>query len=221
MRLVYNTVYDIADFNTQKVKSEYNKKYYAVFFLKNSYTRRSTGGFCTEWKVDYKRGYYVIPVKLEAHKWLSGDKIIMRVFFEDSYIRETFKPYFGVAYDFIDNRNGVGYEHYIEKSELYDDIDEAITRAKELDKLLSIDDKINNTFKKLVHHKKLLENLQNKMDYQDFQMSVHYRKKTKRQELEHELQIIAKENRTKLIEKLKFTYNKLNDKKKNYREFLT
>ena len=141
----------------------------------------------------------------------------MRVFFEDSYIRETFKPYFGVAYDFIDNCNGIGYEHYIEKSELYDDVDEAITRAKELDKLLLIDDKINDTFKKLVHHKKLLENLQNKMYYQDFQ----YRRKTKRQELECELQIMAKENRTKLIEKLKFIYDKLNDKKKNYREFLT
>ena len=221
MRLVYNTVYDIADFNTQKVKSEYDKKYYAVFFLKNSYTHRSTGGFCGKWEVDYKRGYYVIPVKLEAHKWLAGDKVIMRVFFEDSHIHKTFKSYFGVAYDFIDDRNGIGYEHYIEKSELYDDVDEAIARAKELDKLLSIDDKINDTFKKMVHHKRLLENLQNKMHYQDFQMSVYYRKKTKRQELERQLKIMANENRIKLIEKLKTTHDKLCDKRKNYREFLS
>lgn len=221
MRLVYNTVYDIADLKEKKIKPEYDKKYYVVFFLKNDYTSTGTGGFCSDWKLDYKRGYYVIPVNFKLYKWLSYDKLIMRVFFEDHYIHETFKPYFGVANDFIDDHYGMGIEHYIGGTEVYDDANEAIKRAKELDKLLSIDDKIDNVNKKLKYHKKLLYNSQDKMYTQDFFKSLYNGKKTKRQELERQLKIMANENRTKLIEKLKTTHDKLCDKRKNYREFLS
>lgn len=211
MKITYNTLNDIADFDTQKMKEGYEETFYAVFFLDYQFHHIWYNGFGRSTDI-YKKGFYVIPVRLVAKRWICGDKVVMKVVHDTLGICGKFKPYYGIGDELIGRH---GPEQYVDNKELYDDPDEAIARAKELDKLMNIIDKINKTVKKIVYHKHLLENLQ-------FKMWMYREKtwgKTKRQELEYQLDELALENRKSLIKKLDEQRDSLYKKKEKYQEF--
>ena len=211
MKLTYNSLNEIADFQAQKMRPGYEGIYYAVLFLKNGYSFDGYRGL-GYYKEKYNKGYYVIPVNLKAFHWICGDKVVMRVAEDRGYVSKSFKHYFGIGKDLIGQ---YGHEHYIDDKELYDNPDEAITRAKELDKLMNIVDKINNVGNKIRYHKHLLDNLRYKM----WVYRNGTEKKTKRQELEYQLDVLALENRTALIKKLDEQRDELYKKKSKYQEF--
>ena len=90
----------------------------------------------------YKRGCYVIPVILSAHRWYSGNKVTMalpsglfgmfsigpilhRVEKKDYEAAENFRPYYGICKNWY-----MGYDYVSENTELYDNVYEAIASAK-------------------------------------------------------------------------------------------
>ena len=79
MLLKYDTVYDLADFSGKEacLKPEYFKTYYCIKCLREDWFSRLDCGLMSKENHLYKRGYYVIPCYLSAHKWICGDKIVL------------------------------------------------------------------------------------------------------------------------------------------------
>jgi hypothetical protein len=242
MKLQYNSVNDIAVFpeisysnetdqisscdklDEPYIKPEYaNKTYYCVYELKKDwYSTRDCGWMSKENKWYYK-GYYVIPVYLAAYKWVCGNKIVMlpRKFCdifgsewphepqdvprEQWWIASKFKGYWGI----IDCSYLSG---YIEDVELYDNVNEAIERAKQLDQLMKINEEIAEITVKLERRKAEKDNLD------DYFRHYSYRKNhgTQRQQLEYQLKELTYERKMNMINKLYDKKKKLENKQIQY-----
>jgi len=224
MRLIYNSVYDIGDFETCKLKEGYFKTYYAIIELKKDhYSTRDVGFFSkeNEW---YKKGYYVVPCYFDVKRWICGNKIIMHkrnfcdifgrpwphepqdVDEKDWWKCIEFKKYWGILPE---------YDHmgYIEDVELYDDADEAINRAKELDILMKLNEKYIKVYNRL-------DRLEDEGDNLNDFLTKHP-PHTKRQKLEYQIKEMTYENKSKTINKLYEDRKKLEDKIKLYTKYNT
>jgi len=232
MRLTYNNVYDLAGF--QKIdhkmptreeskaflKPQYFKTYYCVLELKNDHYSVRDCGFMSKESKWYKKGYYVIPCYLSAHKWLCGDKVVLhnRLFCymfgelrdyephdvpkEKWYIARDFKPYFGLC-----NDTGI-LDGYIENYELYDDVNEAIERAKELDKLLNVKEKHDKVSNSLKYAEYAQDQLEMRLRSRELMPTTH------RKKLMRELALTTYEKREKQIDKLEAQEEKLRNEMK-------
>ena len=233
MRLRFESVHDLAVFpgdwkmpktnaeaNEPCMKEEYKKTYYAVLELKKDYYYK--GFNHNEW---YNRGYYVIPVYLKAYRWMCGDKIVLipREFcdlFGKPWPHEPqdvprdkwwsagdFKKYWGLA------KTTLGYlSGYIEYYELYDDVDEAISRAKELDALMELNDKIDKVKSLISREEGYQDNLKWKI------RGLH--PTTKRKKLELEIANMTYEKRDQRLRNAYTKKKKLESKAIHYTRYL-
>jgi hypothetical protein len=239
MILRYNSVNDLADFknvlkypktdeecNKPCMREEYrDKTFYAVLELKKDYWSDAYCGIMSHENKWYKRGYYVIPVYLQAHRWICGDKIVLmpREFcdlFGKPWSREPqdvprdkwwiaadFKRYWGLT------KTTLGYlPKYIENYELYDDVDEAISRAKELDTLMELNDKLDEVTSTIEREEGLQDNLAYKIRMNH--------KFTERQKLEHQICEMTYEKRNVRLSKAYDKKKRLEDKIIHYARFL-
>lgn len=215
MRLRYNSSEDIAIFPIEGdpyIKLEYtNKTFYCVYCLKKDYYSTRDLGFCSPENKWYNKGYYVIPVYLKAYKWICGNKVVMipRSFCDmlgrpwnyepqdvpekQWWISHDFKNYWSIAKTSLGYLNG-----YIEDVELYDDVNEAIQRAKELDELMILDEQFNDIVNKLELRRKERDNIVHYLN------RYSYRKTngTERQKLEYQLKELTYKRKLNIIDKL-------------------
>lgn len=224
MRLIYNSVYDIGDFETCELKEGYFKTYYAVIeLIKDHYSTRYCGLMSqeNEW---YNKGYYVVPCYFDVKKWMCGDKIILyKRRFCDMFGRAwphepkdvdkknwwkcaEFKKYWGM----IPENSHIG---YIEQFELYDDADEAINRAKELDILMKLNEKYDDIYNRL----ELRRKEKDKLKY----FLKRYPPHTERQKLEYQIKEMTYKNKLKTVDKLHNDIKKLENKIKLYTKYNT
>lgn len=179
MKLEFNDIYKYADFKEgekPKLKDEYWKTYYAVIELYDDWIDKHSYGFGNPCNTEYKRGYYVIPIMLWPHNWVrkKGIFVYPRKFetiwrqvidYEPQDIPEEhwddckkFKHYWGIAEHMNDRRITDA-----EDIEIYDNINEAIARAKNLDKLQMVLFKIGELTGKLNSRKSQLEDIEYKL----------------------------------------------------------
>lgn len=220
MRLTYNSVYDLADFQkidhvmpTEKeskayLKPQYFKTYYCVLELKMNYYSTHDCGLMSKENKWYDKGYYVVPCYLSAHKWFCGDKIVLHyrkfcytfgelrdyephdVPKEKWWIARDFKQYWGLV------QSSLGHFGYIESYELYDDVHEAIARAKELDKRLNIKEEYNNANNTLKNAIYAHRQLRSKLNGRELSPT------TQRKKLMREIALITQDKREAQIKKL-------------------
>ena len=248
MLLKYNSVYDLAIFPEVKLeekeseffgkyyvsskdskpylKPEYFKTYYCIKYLKEDWFSTLDCGWMSKEEYLYKKGYYVIPCYLSAHRWICGNKIVLHkrdfcymfgdkpreyepqdVKKEDWWIAAKFKRYWGL----VQERDHFG---YLEDYELYDDVHEAISRARELDKLIHIQEKYVRSKNRLANAKRLYDNANEKIKSLNRRYPL-----SRRAELELEMLEIAQDKRTDLIKRLEKEKETLEIKKNSHVEF--
>ena len=227
MLLKYDSVYDLAEFpkdGKPSLKPEYWKTYYCVMELPKDFYSTANCGLMSKENRWYDRGYYVIPCYLSAHKWLCGDKVVLHyrqfcylfgeprmyepqdVERDDWSVATDFKKYWGLVQTSLDHFGK------IEDFELYTDVYEAIARARELDKLMSLTDKWKKVTSSLSEETRLYDNLYYKLKT----CPAH----TERQKLQHQISLMTQEKREKRIEKLSEEDKKLRDQMKKYKKYL-
>jgi hypothetical protein len=110
----------------------------------------NNGNETGEYKDELRKGYYVIPVVLVPKRWFSGDFVILYCSKEDeesAYICEKYKYYKGVSSKFLGEIGGHKYADATQY-ELYDNVNEAIDRATELEREDEERDRFNKEEKK-------------------------------------------------------------------------
>jgi hypothetical protein len=113
------------------------KVLFCVYKLGKGFFNRTSYG-----NTYYGSGYYVIPVFLSAHRWFSGNKVVMSlpsgifgsfsmkpivhgVEKKDYEAAENFRHYYGICKNWP-----LGYDYVTMNTELYDNVQEAIDSAK-------------------------------------------------------------------------------------------
>ena len=235
MQIQYETIYDLADFSGDcnvkpKIKPEYDfKTLYAVYEIRKDIIDHHAYGM--DWmKIDgtrYKAGYYVIPCILWCRKWGCGDRVMIwpRRFCSDFgdpwsseptdvprekwWVAQDFKKYFGLAEYMKETGNDT---KRVENLELYDNVEEAIARAKELDKLLPIElqiEKIKNNLEN--NFEDSIRNLKDKLFWNE--------KLTRKQELQYEMDQLTLANKYSRFIKLYNELEKIKEKEKTIKPF--
>ena len=201
------------------------KTWYLVYELKSDYYFSSSCiGLMGSVSKTYPKGYYVIPVYLqlcigmsEANEEYPMIKMTPRDFCDmfgrpwsnepqdvprDKWsIASKFKEYFGLYGD--SHSFGYGKRAYTEGQELYDDVEEAISRAKELDQRMKLSDSLQKV------NIALDDNIEKRNNARVFlKKCANKTALTKRQSLEKELREIALNNcleRIKTLERKKLS----------------
>ncbi len=119
------------------------KVLFYVYKLKKGFHDQKSYGFNVQPdNTYYGSGCYVIPIILHAHRWFSGNKVVMSlpsglfgmfsmgpivhgVEKKDYEAAENFRHYYGICSNW-----SCGYDYLAEDTELYDNVQEAIKNAK-------------------------------------------------------------------------------------------
>lgn len=219
MKLDFSDIYKYADFKEgekPKLKDEYWKTYYAVMELRKDWIdRHSYNMKGTPDGTVYKQGYYVIPIMIWPQNYVrkKGIFIYLRRF-ETMWSKvienephdvpqehwkdcEKFKHYWGLG-EHMNDRATMD----TEDTEIYDNIDEAIARAKALDQLLQVLYKIGKLTGRLESRKYHLEEIENKLDCNNYKNEL-YRKLDETKKEIYTKEIAELENKIKMLEKTK------------------
>lgn len=219
MKLDFSDIYKYADFKEgekPKLKDEYWKTYYAVVELRKDWVDKCS--YNMKGSLDgtvYKQGYYVIPVMIWPQNWVRkkgifiyGRKFVTclgytiegephdvpREHWKDC---EKFKYYWGVGEHMNDHATMDA-----EDTEIYDNINEAIARAKVLDQLLPVLYKIGKSSCQLESRKYHLEEINDKLERNNYKNEL-YRKLDKTKKEIYTKEIVKLENKIKMLEKSK------------------
>jgi hypothetical protein len=150
MKVEIGSIYDIADFSERRMHEAYRvpKTFFCIFPLKEDYHYYIWYGGRQEYTL--RKGYYVIPVVLVPKRWFCGDFVILYCSNEDeesAYICEKYKYYKGVSRQFLGEIGGHKYADATQY-ELYDNVNEAIDRATELEREDKERERVNKEEKK-------------------------------------------------------------------------
>lgn len=230
MRFKFDSVQDVPVLGIRdKIESEtpsyHLKTWYLVYELKSDYYFSSSCiGLMGSGSKTYPKGYYVIPVYLqlcmgmsEANEDYPMIKMIPREFCDmfgrpwsnepqdvprDKWSTASkFKEHFGLYGDHYSF--GYGKSAYTEGKELYDDVEEAISRAKDLDQRMELSDSLQKV--NIV----LDDNIKKRNNAREFLKKPAL---TKRQSLEKELREIALNNRLERIKSLEWKKQSIESK---------
>lgn len=220
MRFKFESVQDVPTLGIrdeiESCPSSYHlKTWYLVYELKSDYYFSSSCiGLMSRDSKWYSKGYYVVPVYLQLCRCMSKAnveylkvKMIPRAFCDlfgrpwphepqdvpcDKWSSASkFKEYFGLYGDHYSF--GYGQRAYTEGKELYDDVEEAISRAKDLDQRMELSDSLQKV------NISLDDNIKKRDNARKFLKKPAL---TKRQSLEKELKELALNKRLERIETL-------------------
>lgn len=218
MKLEFNDIYKYADFKNgekPKLKDEYWKTYFAVIELYMDWVDMHSYNFGKSKNVEYKQGYYVIPIMIWPQNCVRkrGIYVYPRKF-ETIWSKviesephdipkehwkdcENFKHYWGLA-EHMNDRQTVDAKDI----EIYDNIDEAINRSKNLDQLLNVLNKLGKLMDELRDKKQHLEDITKKIERSNYKNELYHKlDETKKEIYIHEISEI--ESKIKILEKTK------------------
>ena len=219
MKLDFTDMHKYADFKegkNPKLKDGYWKTYYAVIELRKDWVDRHS--YNMSGRPDgtlYKQGYYVIPVTIWPLNFVikTGIFIYPRKF-ETIWCKEIdhephdvsrehwkdcekFKYYWGLAEHMNDQSTMNAMD-----AEIYDNIDEAIVRAKVLDQLLPVLHKLGKLTGQLESRKYHLEEIEDNLERNNYRNEL-YRKLDETKKEIYINEIAELENKIKMLEKTK------------------